>query len=245
VISFPLVPRIPVTHGESVVGAHLRGILLACFAHLGALLERSRRGEHLHDEEKALAIGERHHCLDVDGERGHLLRFAAVGRDLPDLRRAAARGDEVDPLAVGREARPAIRGGVAREPAHEGAVGGREPHVAARFVRRHVGRCHGEGDELSVRRDVGIVDPVHGQHVVNPERVPAGNGSSRGALCPGGCLHRGDLRRWGRRGARHQEEWQNEESLRHARLIVDGSVVVPDATRNAEAPASARDFRHL
>jgi hypothetical protein len=167
VAALAVFPGVPVPEQQLVVD-HAGGLLLGQLGVVGHGLGHGHAGVDFHGDEEAVDGGHQFHVADAQVQVGELGGLAAGGVDVPDLHAAAA-GAQEEQGAVHAPARVPVTGRVAGQALGLAAVGAAEPDVGAAAVGLEVGGAHVVGHPLPVRRDLGIADAVHGQHVMNGE----------------------------------------------------------------------------
>ena len=148
----------------------------ACLRRVAGAGEVGAIGEDVHRDSEPRAVRREPERADVERQTRHLLGLAAGGGQSPHLRRAAARGDEVDVAAVARPLGRVVVLGMRREAARLRALG-REierPQVLAAAIRRHVGLAHREHDGLAVGRQSRIGHALQPDQVFDRERMTLG-----------------------------------------------------------------------
>jgi hypothetical protein len=178
VVAPAVLEAVPVAH-EELVEDHARGLGggLRLEARRGA---RDRLGAVREDREAEVegrAAGADLQRLDRERQIGHLLGGAGGEVPAPDLRRAAARGQEVE-RPVRAPARAPVIGRVGDQGPRFRAVEAHQPDVAQALVGLEIHRSDDERRPGAVRRGLRVRDALHGHHVVDRERVRLGGGGA-------------------------------------------------------------------
>ena len=179
VVPAAVLPGVPVADEEAVEEHPAR---LHRFLRLESLLRLGRAlpGEDLHREDEELSAGSDLEVVDVERLGGDLLGLAAGEREVPDLLRASARGEEEEALPVGGPAGVRVSRLVRRQAANRLRPHVEEPEVGPPPVRGEVRRPEDERDLRPVGGDLGVGDPVHGEHVVDGEGMGLGGRAREG-----------------------------------------------------------------
>ncbi len=189
-----VLPAVPVAHEQPVVGAPgglalgLPGepiggaldhrVAVTVLVPLGVPRQRAV-GKDLEGEGQVLAVGRDHQVADVERQLAHRPRLAAGRVDAPDLRRARAGRQEEDRLTVRRPAWAGIALLVGGQLAQPRAVDPDQPQIGAAAVGLEIGHPADEDDRLAVGRHLRVRQPVHGDQVVDVERVAVAVGQDR------------------------------------------------------------------
>ena len=118
--------------------------------------------------------------VDVERQARDLLGLAALEREAPDLRGAAARREEVEDLpSADQRGCESPASCVVRRRTPRAVGRGQVRSVRPRFASRSV-VADDERDLRAVGGDLGVGDPVHGEHVVDGEGVGLGGRAREG-----------------------------------------------------------------
>jgi hypothetical protein len=164
-------PRVPVADEQPVV--HAPGGLLFLFR-VGPILRAFQVravDEDFHADGDAIAGGRDFERADVARIVRDLRCLAAGELQPPHLRRARARGQEVDALAVRGPTRVGVVRRILREPARACVLGTEveQPQVRAALVRLHVRLAQREDDVATVGRGARVAQPLQPHQIVHRE----------------------------------------------------------------------------
>ena len=122
-------------------------------------------------EYQFFAIGGNQDAAGFRGDAGDLLGRSAVGFHGPDLRGAAAIGDESDRLRIGEPARAFVLRTLIGDLARRSAFDGDHPDLLRFGVLIEVDGLDGERDQASVGRDLRLADTGNAKHSLDVERL--------------------------------------------------------------------------
>ena len=132
----------------------LRSTLLEAFRRA---VEVTALGENLDGDDETIAARRGAECTHVERQARDLRRFAAPDRQVPDLRRAGARRQEIDAASVGGPVRDAVVLLAGRQPARRRAcVELEQPEIGAAAIGREIGLTQRVDDPTSVGRQGGL-----------------------------------------------------------------------------------------
>ena len=164
-----IAPRIPVADEEFVVELSRHLALLPLGQLLHGLFQGGAGGKDLKGEKKPLPFGGEEEALHVQREIRNLNGLPSVDRNGPNLGGAGTGGEEVDGLAVRRPEGGVVGRLMAREATGRLPGGISQPEVGSSPVGFHIGGAKDKNDPLSIRRDEGFADSLHGQKIVHCE----------------------------------------------------------------------------